>query len=348
MLAAPYAASKGGLWMLTRSMAIELGVHGIAVNLLAPGPILVDKNAARYKDPAVVAKRTQAIPLRPYGRVEEVAAAALFLASDECQFMTGSALTIDGGNAGEDSLLVRDVVQRPDRPPQPRVGVLARIEAVLRRERDAMHAAGDGLVGAAEVVGGFDAYPRQALGLEAEHARTLQVEHLHAEARHRDVDAADTQQRRRAEVLHHARIHGTRDRESQLQQTLHDGRDAQGRTLVGSRLAANVDGDLGALAGLLGNAHDLWVAQRDDEGVGEAGVQKRPEHADRIAGRTAAGIVLGIAKYGRPAVHGARRPQRVIPGVEVGQELLALIENPAAQRFGFATRQGSRPGRRPR
>ena len=97
MQAAPYAASKGGLWMLTRSMAIELGVHGIAVNLLAPGPILVDKNAARYKDPAVVAKRTQAIPLRPYGRVEEVAAAALFLASDECQFMTGSALTIDGG-----------------------------------------------------------------------------------------------------------------------------------------------------------------------------------------------------------------------------------------------------------
>ena len=97
MNAAPYAASKGGLWLLTRSMAIELGAHGIAVNLLAPGPILVDKNAARYRDPAVVAKRTQAIPLHPFGRTEEVAAAALFLASDECQFMTGSALTIDGG-----------------------------------------------------------------------------------------------------------------------------------------------------------------------------------------------------------------------------------------------------------
>ena len=97
MQAAPYAASKGGLWMLTRSMAIELGAHGISVNLLAPGPILVDKNAARYQDPALVAKRTEAIPLGPFGRVEDVAAAALFLASDECQYMTGSAITIDGG-----------------------------------------------------------------------------------------------------------------------------------------------------------------------------------------------------------------------------------------------------------
>lgn len=97
MQASPYAASKGGLLMLTRSMAIELGGHGIAVNLLAPGPILVDKNAPRYQDPALVAKRTEAIPLGPFGRVEDVAAAALFLASDECQYVTGSAITIDGG-----------------------------------------------------------------------------------------------------------------------------------------------------------------------------------------------------------------------------------------------------------
>lgn len=97
MGATPYAASKGGLWMLTKSMAIELAVHGIAVNLLAPGPILVDKNAPKYKDPVLVAKRTEAIPLGPFGRVENVAAAALFLASDECQYITGSALTIDGG-----------------------------------------------------------------------------------------------------------------------------------------------------------------------------------------------------------------------------------------------------------
>lgn len=97
MGATPYAASKGGLWMLTKSMAIELAAHGIAVNLLAPGPILVAKNAPKYEDPAVLAKRTAAIPLGPFGRVEDVAAAALFLASDECQFVTGSAITIDGG-----------------------------------------------------------------------------------------------------------------------------------------------------------------------------------------------------------------------------------------------------------
>ena len=95
--ATPYAASKGGLWMLTKSMAIELAEYGIAVNLLAPGPILVDKNASKYRDPVLVAKRTEAIPLGPFGRVENVAAAALFLASDECQYITGSALTIDGG-----------------------------------------------------------------------------------------------------------------------------------------------------------------------------------------------------------------------------------------------------------
>jgi len=97
MHASPYAASKGGLWMLTRSMAIELASHKIAVNLLAPGPILVAKNTHRYEDPDILAKRTAAIPMGPFGRVDDVAAAALFLASDECQYMTGSALVLDGG-----------------------------------------------------------------------------------------------------------------------------------------------------------------------------------------------------------------------------------------------------------
>ena len=98
MQAAPYAASKGGLLMLTRSMAIELGSHGISVNLLAPGPILVDKERRALSRPGAggQAHRRQ-FPLGPFGRVEDVAAAALFLASDECQYITGSAITIDGG-----------------------------------------------------------------------------------------------------------------------------------------------------------------------------------------------------------------------------------------------------------
>ena len=95
--AVPYAASKGGLWMLTRAMASDLAPHRIAVNMLAPGPILVEGNAWKYEDAEIRAHRDAVIPLGGHGNVEDVASAALFLASDECRYITGSAIAVDGG-----------------------------------------------------------------------------------------------------------------------------------------------------------------------------------------------------------------------------------------------------------
>ncbi|MBM4437844.1 MAG: SDR family oxidoreductase [Actinobacteria bacterium] len=95
--ASPYAASKGGLWLLTRAMAVDLGPYGVAVNLIAPGPILVERSVEKYKSEELRAARAKAIPLGAHGNVADVAAAAVYLASDECRYVTGAALTVDGG-----------------------------------------------------------------------------------------------------------------------------------------------------------------------------------------------------------------------------------------------------------
>lgn len=92
--AAAYVASKGGVLMLTKAMAVDLAPYGIRVNCLAPGSILVERNRVALTAQASLG---QAIPLGAPGSVEDVAAAAAFLASDESAFITGAALVIDGG-----------------------------------------------------------------------------------------------------------------------------------------------------------------------------------------------------------------------------------------------------------
>lgn len=89
---APYAASKGALFSLTRSMAVDLAPHGIIVNAIAPGPVYV---ASDTVPPS--ADQTAATLLRRAGRPHEVAALALFLASEECSFVVGETIICDGG-----------------------------------------------------------------------------------------------------------------------------------------------------------------------------------------------------------------------------------------------------------
>ena len=97
---AHYNASKGGVLLLTKTMAVELGPLGIRVNALCPGYISTPLNAAISAglDPGFEeAYARDRIPLRRTGRPEEVAAAYAFLASDDASFVHGAGLVIDGG-----------------------------------------------------------------------------------------------------------------------------------------------------------------------------------------------------------------------------------------------------------
>lgn len=94
-----YNASKGAVIMMTKNMALDYGVEGIRVNCLCPG--LIDTPmTAMLREPDLHAVREKMVglhALKRAGRPEEVANCALFLASDESSFVTGSALVVDGG-----------------------------------------------------------------------------------------------------------------------------------------------------------------------------------------------------------------------------------------------------------
>jgi NAD(P)-dependent dehydrogenase (short-subunit alcohol dehydrogenase family) len=97
---AHYNASKGGVLQLTRTMAVELGQHGIRVNCLCPGYIDTPLNreiAAGLGESFVSDYVHQRIPLGRVGTADDVAAAYAFLASDDAAFVTGAAFVIDGG-----------------------------------------------------------------------------------------------------------------------------------------------------------------------------------------------------------------------------------------------------------
>jgi NAD(P)-dependent dehydrogenase (short-subunit alcohol dehydrogenase family) len=92
-----YTASKGAVLALTRSLAVQYGPKAIRANAVCPGPIETPLLTQLLADPAKRAKRLNRIPLARFGKPEDVVYAALFLASDESSWMTGTSFVVDGG-----------------------------------------------------------------------------------------------------------------------------------------------------------------------------------------------------------------------------------------------------------
>jgi NAD(P)-dependent dehydrogenase (short-subunit alcohol dehydrogenase family) len=93
-----YTASKGGVLAMSRELGVEFARRGVRVNALCPGP--VDTPLLRElfaKDPDKAARRLVHVPMGRFARAEEIAAGALFLASDESSFVTASTFLVDGG-----------------------------------------------------------------------------------------------------------------------------------------------------------------------------------------------------------------------------------------------------------
>lgn len=95
--AAPYAASKGGMEMLTKNTAMEVSDKGIRVNGIVPGVIATDMNKELLEDEQKKKEEEQRIPLKRIGQPEEIAKVALFLASDNASYITGTTIYADGG-----------------------------------------------------------------------------------------------------------------------------------------------------------------------------------------------------------------------------------------------------------
>jgi NAD(P)-dependent dehydrogenase (short-subunit alcohol dehydrogenase family) len=93
----PYASSKGGLTLLTKTLALEWARDGINVNALCPGPFATEINTPLLNDPAARAQMEANVPLARWGDPSELGPAAVFLASEASSFMTGATLFIDGG-----------------------------------------------------------------------------------------------------------------------------------------------------------------------------------------------------------------------------------------------------------
>lgn len=94
--AAPYVASKGGLWMMTRAMSVDLSRHGIRANMIAPG--VVDTNANQSVSQGPIGQHFRGkIALGRVGLPEECAGMASLLVSDDASYMTGAHFVIDGG-----------------------------------------------------------------------------------------------------------------------------------------------------------------------------------------------------------------------------------------------------------
>lgn len=95
--ASVYAITKGGMMMMTRSLALELAEHNINVNAIAPGAILTDMNREVLSNEVYLQRVLEKIPIGRVGSTEDIVGAAIYLASSDSDYMTGNTLYVDGG-----------------------------------------------------------------------------------------------------------------------------------------------------------------------------------------------------------------------------------------------------------
>lgn len=96
-LAAPYAASKGGMEMLTKTMALEVADKGIRINAIAPGAIATMMNIDVLEDKEKMREEENKIPMHRMGEPSEIGKVALFLASEDASYILGTTIFVDGG-----------------------------------------------------------------------------------------------------------------------------------------------------------------------------------------------------------------------------------------------------------
>jgi gluconate 5-dehydrogenase len=94
-----YAATKGGVIALTRTLGVEWARYNVQVNAIAPGWFVTEMNEAAFADPRINERLTRDIPMRRTGRLEEIGPLAVFLASAASDFMTGQTIFLDGGHS---------------------------------------------------------------------------------------------------------------------------------------------------------------------------------------------------------------------------------------------------------
>jgi NAD(P)-dependent dehydrogenase (short-subunit alcohol dehydrogenase family) len=93
----PYAMSKAAMSQMTKCLAMEWGPHGVRVNAIGPGFIQTALTEPHWRHEALSQWREANTPLRRIGQPEDIAAAAIFLASDAASYITGQVLYVDGG-----------------------------------------------------------------------------------------------------------------------------------------------------------------------------------------------------------------------------------------------------------
>ena len=110
-----YSAAKAGIVNLTRSLAVRYGPFGVRVNAIAPGTLRTPAwEERRQKDPDVFDRVAKWYPLGRIGEPEDVAGAALFLASDEAAWISGAVLPVDGGLTAGNIKMAREIVSESD------------------------------------------------------------------------------------------------------------------------------------------------------------------------------------------------------------------------------------------